>query len=204
VNVTVFGAGGRTGRSLIELGVARGHAVTAVVRRPPEPPLHPGVRIVRGDARDAAAVGDALAGADAVVSAMGPASGTQGTDYSRGIEALVATMQAQGPSRLVVAANARVFDDEPLVGPYAGVSREHRRVLEILRGCDLAWTMVAVPMLTDAEAIGDYAATPGHAGADAEEEVPRGEFARVMLDAVERDEWIDRAVGVWAERLSGA
>jgi putative NADH-flavin reductase len=204
VNVTVFGAGGRTGRSVIDHSLARGHAVTAVVRRPPDPPLHPGVRIVTGDARDATAVAIALEAADAVVSAMGPASGTQSTDYSDAIAALIQAMEAGGPSRLVVTANARVFDDRPLDGPYAGVSREHRRALATLLGSGLAWTVVAAPMLSDAEATGRYEATPGHSEAKDDEEIPRDAFARIVLDALDRGDWIGRAVGVAGPPLSGA
>jgi putative NADH-flavin reductase len=196
VNVTVFGAGGRTGRGVVAEAFARGHAVTAVVRRPPDPPLDPAARIVTGDARDPVAVAAALEGADAILSAMGPAGDDPGTAYSDAIAALVTAMEASGPRRLVITANARVFDDRPLAGQYAGVSQEHRRALATLRASGLDWTVVATPMLTDEAPTGSYEATIDAAGDG--RDIDRADFARAVVDALEHDEWIGHAVDVTA------
>jgi putative NADH-flavin reductase len=196
VNVTVFGAGGRTGRGVVAEAFARGHAVTAVVRRPPDPPLDPAARIVTGDARDPVAVAAALEGADAILSAMGPAGDDPGTAYSDAIAALVTAMGASGPRRLVITANARVFDDRPLAGQYAGVSQEHRRALATLRASGLDWTVVATPMLTDEAPTGSYEATIDAAGDG--RDIDRADFARAVVDALEHDEWIGHAVDVTA------
>jgi putative NADH-flavin reductase len=194
VNVAVFGAGGRTGRMVVAEALAKGHAVIAVVRRPPDPPLDPAARTVTGDARDAASLAQALAGADAVLSAMGPAGEDPGTVYSDAVAALVVAMTAHGPARLVIAANARVLDEDPLTGPYVAVSEEHRRALATLRGSDLSWTIVATPMLTDDAPIGTYTATlEGRGGGG---EIDRADFARAIVDALDHPEWIDHAIDV--------
>jgi putative NADH-flavin reductase len=193
VNVTVLGAGGRTGRGVVAEALVRRHEVTAVVRRPPDPPLDPAARTVTGDARDAAALAQALEGADAVLSAMGPAGEDPGTVYSEAVAALVAAMEASGPARLVITANSWVFGDDPLTGPYAGVSREHRRALARLRASRLDWTVVATPMLTDDAPAAGYSAI-----VDATEggTIDRVDFARAVVDALDHDEWIGHAVEV--------
>jgi putative NADH-flavin reductase len=194
VNVTVFGAGGRTGRGVVAEALARGHAVTAVVRRPADPPLDPLARIVTGDARAPDAVAAALEGAEAVLSAMGPVGDDPGTVYSEAIASLVGAMETGGPRRLVITANARVFDDRPLAGPYAGVSEEHRRVLVTLRASGLDWTVVATPMLTDEAPAGTYEAAIDAKGDG--RDIDRNDFAHAVVDALEHDEWIGHAVDV--------
>jgi putative NADH-flavin reductase len=202
VNVTVFGAGGRSGHDVVAEALARGHAVTAVVRRPPDPPPDPSVRLVTGDARDPAAVGAALEGADAVISAMGPKNGTQDTAYSDAVGGLVAAMGSRGPSRLIITANTRVLDDGSLDGPFADVSGEHRRAFAKLRASGLDWTVVAASMLSDAAATGGYTATLGALGASGE--IDRLDFARAVVDAMEHDDWEGTVVAVAGSGLSDA
>ena len=194
MKVTVFGAGGRTGRGVVVEALARGHTVTAVVRRPPDPPLDPAAVAVTGDARDPEAVAVALAGADAILSAMGPVGDDPGTVYSEAIASLVAAMESRGPRRLVITANARVFDDRPLGGLYAGVSEEHRRALARLRESGLEWTVIATPMLTDESPAGTYEATVDAKGDGSE--IDRADFARAMVDALDHHGWAGHTVDV--------
>lgn len=75
MNVVVFGATGQTGKHIVRLLVDSGQTVTAFARDPNQvDTLHGVVRVVSGDARDTSAVASALAGQDAVVSAIGPRS----------------------------------------------------------------------------------------------------------------------------------
>ena len=67
--LVVFGASGGTGRPLVEQALAAGHSVTAFVRDAASAP--PGARVVTGDVLDAAAVADAVAGHEVIVSALG-------------------------------------------------------------------------------------------------------------------------------------
>jgi putative NADH-flavin reductase len=194
VKVTVFGAGGRTGRGVVAEALARGHAVTAVVRRPPDPPLDLAATVVTGDARDDQAVSAVVKGADAVLSAMGPAGEDPGTVYSEAIASLAGAMATDGPRRLVITANSRVLDERPLTGPYAGVSEEHRRALTTLRASGLDWTVVATPMLTDEAPAGSYGAAIDVRGDG--DGIDRTDFARAVVDALDHDGWIGHAVDV--------
>lgn len=194
MKLVVFGAGGRTGRAVVDEALARGQAVTAVARRSPDPPLDAGAEVVTADARDSAAVSSALSGADAVLSAMGPVGDDPSTSYSDGIVALVASMEASPVRRVVIAANARVLDDRPLEGPYAAVSQEHRRALDALRRSTLDWTVVATPMLSDAEPSRAYQATVDGRGEG--RSIVRRDFAIALVDALDHDEWVRHVVGV--------
>jgi len=74
MNVTVFGATGAIGALTVAELLERGHQVTAYARNPAKVPASWGnrVRVVIGEMSDADAIDSAVAGADAVVSALGP------------------------------------------------------------------------------------------------------------------------------------
>src|SRR4051794_27367640 len=73
MKVVVFGASGGTGQHLVQQALASGYAVTAFARRPESilAAPAPGLRVAQGDIHDSAAVSAAIAGQDAVLSALG-------------------------------------------------------------------------------------------------------------------------------------
>jgi uncharacterized protein YbjT (DUF2867 family) len=97
MNVTVFGATGAIGKQVVDQLRSRGHAVTAYVRNPGKLPATWGedVAVVVGEITDAAAIDRAVAGADAVVSALGPSLSRSaiGLPLVEGTELIVAAMQ---------------------------------------------------------------------------------------------------------------
>jgi putative NADH-flavin reductase len=73
MRLTIFGASGNTGRHLLEQALDAGHTVIAVVRDSTRLPIrHQRLQVVVVDVLDPAAIGPAVAGADAVISALGP------------------------------------------------------------------------------------------------------------------------------------
>ncbi|SDT19582.1 NAD(P)-dependent oxidoreductase [Microterricola viridarii] len=73
MKIVVLGAAGNIGRHTLLAAVAAGHEVVAFARRPESVPPLLGVRVVVGSVEDEAAMVEAFAGADAVISAVGPA-----------------------------------------------------------------------------------------------------------------------------------
>lgn len=72
MNVIVFGANGGTGRQVVEQGLAAGHAITAVVRRPDALALHhERLRLVCGDVLQTNTITEPVRDQDAVISALG-------------------------------------------------------------------------------------------------------------------------------------
>src|SRR5579863_10332327 len=103
MKLTVFGATGGIGRNIVEQAVAAGHEVTVVARHPASLAA-PRVRVVAADlaAPDPAVLADAVAGADAVLSGLGPRSAADVGVVARGTRAIVAAMRATGVRRIVV------------------------------------------------------------------------------------------------------
>src|SRR3954462_6921560 len=72
MKLLVFGATGGTGRALVEQALQQGHEVTAFVRNPAKvTPKHEKLKVVKGNVTDCHSVGAAVAGQDAVFSALG-------------------------------------------------------------------------------------------------------------------------------------
>jgi uncharacterized protein YbjT (DUF2867 family) len=74
MNVTVFGTTGAIGQLVVADLLAAGHTVAAYVRNPAKVPASwpPHLRLIVGEITNAAAIDDAVAGADAVISALRP------------------------------------------------------------------------------------------------------------------------------------
>ncbi|MFL6185859.1 MAG: NAD(P)-dependent oxidoreductase, partial [Actinomycetes bacterium] len=108
MKLTVFAATGGIGRHLLDQGLAAGHDVTAVARNPST--LPGGVRTMAADlaAVDPATLEPAVAGADAVLSGLGPRSRSDAGIASVGTRAIVQAMQATGVRRIVVFSAAPV------------------------------------------------------------------------------------------------
>src|SRR6185437_6198351 len=148
MHITVFGATGGTGGSLVRQAVAAGHQVTAVVLDP-------------------AAIAPAVAGAEAVISAIGP-RGTSPTTVSQdSAAAIVTAMHATGTGRLVTISGSIVTDAgddlllrlvKPLVRrtQLRHVCADMRRAEEEVRHSGLDWTIMRPPRLTGKPAAGHY------------------------------------------------
>ncbi|MDT0684191.1 NAD(P)H-binding protein [Roseicyclus sp. F158] len=113
--VLVLGATGGTGRAIVRRLKDLGHVPVALVRSP-EKATGLDAIIVQGDARDPAALDKAMAGVDAVISALGtPISPFRKvTLLSTATEAVIAAMTRHGVDRLVA-----------ITGIGAGNSRGH-------------------------------------------------------------------------------
>jgi biliverdin reductase / flavin reductase len=116
MRVLVFGASGRTGRELLLALLARGHDVTAVVRRPDRFGLsYDRLRVTEGDVLQPQGFEAALAGQDAVLSALGVTGFLNSLRpmlfYQRSAQAMIEAMGRHGVRRLVVVSSVGVLDD---------------------------------------------------------------------------------------------
>ncbi|GGJ23980.1 NAD(P)-dependent oxidoreductase [Streptomyces brasiliensis] len=173
MNIVVFGANGPTGRLVVEQADASGHTVTAVTRHPENFPARgPRVRIVAADVHDHGAVEDAVAGQDAVVSALGvPYTREPVTVYSGGIAHITRAMTRHGVRRLVGVTSTVLFGTpapgesllfrkvlEPGIARFVGrtVYDDMRRMEEIVRTSGLDWTVLRPGGLFDADEVSGY------------------------------------------------
>lgn len=103
MNLTIFGASGKTGRLLVQNALERGHKVTAYVRSPESFELqHELLSVVVGTLENNEAIERAIVGADAVAELVG--------SVSEGTERILAAMKRHGVRRLVAASACIVSD----------------------------------------------------------------------------------------------
>ncbi len=200
----VLGATGGTGRLIVAQALARGFEVRALVRSPAKASGLEGAEIFIGDARDEAALREALEGADAVVSALGtPASPfREVTLLSSATKALVSAMKAAGVSRLVCITGMGAGDSaghggfvfDRLIFPallrkvYADKDRQEA----IVRGSGLDWVLVRPAVLNDkapTHAIRALTDLSGFHGGT----IARADVASFALDQVNSDTWLGRS-----------
>jgi putative NADH-flavin reductase len=219
MKLTIIAATGGVGRELLEQALDAGHDVTAVVRNPAK--LSREVRAVGTDltAPDAAALESAVAGADAVLSGLGPHSNADAGVAARGTRAVVAAMRATGPRRIVLVSAAPVSTvpspDRPnpprydpgdgffmrhLFGPFAK-ARFHKvyddlaRMEDLLVASGLDWTVVRPPQMTDKPLTGTYR-TAYDQNVRGGWTVPRADVAHLMLRVLDQPETVHRAIGI--------
>jgi uncharacterized protein YbjT (DUF2867 family) len=219
MKLTIFAATGGVGRELLEQAVAAGHDVTAVVRNPGK--LSREVRAVTTDmtAPNPAALESAVAGADAVLSGLGPHSNGDAGIAARGTRAIVAAMQATSVRRIVVISAAPVSTvpspgrpHPPKYDPGDGFFMRHlfskiasarfgkvyidlALMEDVLAGSGLDWTVVRPPQLTDKPLTGTYRTAYGQ-NIRGGFSVPRADVADFMLRVLAQPETIHQAIGI--------
>jgi putative NADH-flavin reductase len=219
MKLTIFAATGGIGRQLLEQALAAGHDVTAVARNPRALPTR--VRAVAADlgAPDPAVLESAVAGADAVLSGLGPRTRSDAGIASRGTRAIVGAMEATGVRRIVVVSAAPVSTmaspgrpDPPGRDPGEGLVTRRlvmpllraalREVYDdlalmedVLRASDLDWTVVRPPRLTNRPATGTYRTASGH-NLRGGVLVARADVAHLMLEVLEQPGTIGQAIGI--------
>jgi putative NADH-flavin reductase len=225
MKVTIVAATGGVGRELLGQALAAGHDVTAVVRSPDKLPAEVRAggkaRIVTADmaAADPAAMESAAAGADAILSGLGPRSSSDAGIASQGTRAIVAAMQATGVRRIVVVSAAPVGTvasarrpSPPRHDPGEGFfmrqvgSRFARAAFgqvyadlagmeDILADSGLDWTAVRPPRLTSKPLTGTCRTAAGQ-NVRGGWLVSRADVAHFMLHALDRPETIGQTIGI--------
>jgi putative NADH-flavin reductase len=170
MKLTILGATGATGTCLTEQALAAGHEVTAVVRDPARltVPGHQRLRILTADVMDPAAITPAIAGADAVISAVGPRGTGPTTVIQDSARSIVQAMQKTGTRRLLEVSGSVVADEGEspylryLLKPVARrtflrhVCADMRAGEDEIRRSDLDWTIFRPPSLNGKAARGTY------------------------------------------------
>ena len=219
MKLTIIAATGGVGRELLQQGLAAGHDVTAVVRNPGK--LSRQVRAVTADltAPNQAALESAVAGADAVLSGLGPHSNSDAGIAATGTRATVAAMTATGVRRIGAVSAAPVSTvptpsrpHPPQHDPGDGFYMRHlfshvagamfgkvyadlAQMEDILAGSGLDWTVVRPPQLTDKPLTGTYRTAYGQ-NIRGGWSVPRADVAHLMLAVLGQPGTIRQAIGI--------
>lgn len=210
MRIVIFGANGPTGRLLTGQALAAGHDIVAFTRRPGDFPVtHDRLTTVGGDVYDPAAVDRAVAGADAVLSALGvPFTRKPITTYSAGVANIVAAMHRHGVRRIAVVSSSAV-DPHPypdagflfnrvlqpfITGVLGRTLYEDMRAMEdLLSASDLDWTIVRPSGLFDLPHRTDYTIAAQRAEGRF---TSRTDLAACLLGLAESDHHLRTVVGV--------
>lgn len=144
MRLCVLGGHGKTGKRVVDAARLLGHDV----------------HVLEGDALDPAALSHCIHGAEAVISLLGPISGSVPDFCSRATERVIEVMRAEGVTRLVMVTGAMCGPREELgllyrtmlrIPSLARVVEDRARSEKLVKASGLEWTLVRPPRLSDDE-----------------------------------------------------
>jgi len=200
--LAIVGATGGIGSQLLSWAVDAGYPVHVLARRASAVPRRPGVTVTEGDATDPAAVADAVATADAVLSALGPRGAKTPGLLASAASAVTQAMTKSGARRLICVSAAGAFiaadrDTSALVRlilprvlarPFADV----RRMEAAVRATNLHWTLVRPVRLTNKPLTGTHRVRPDVPPPHART-IGRADVAQFILTVLGNDGWLKSA-----------
>jgi len=199
MRIAIIGATRGIGLAMVQTALAHGHAVTVLARTPGRMPMsHSRLRIVAGDAQNAAAIAQVVEGQEVVCDCLGTTNVTQTiTMFSRCAENLAKALK---PEQLLIAVTGIGSGDSrghggflydylfmPIVlrRMYADKDRQER----IIRDDVARWIIVRPGFLTNGPLTGRYRAltdlTGIHGG-----RISREDVADFMLSQAEAPQFI--------------
>jgi|RhiMetdeSRZDD1v2_1073273.scaffolds.fasta_scaffold1009345_1 putative NADH-flavin reductase len=198
MRLALYGAGGTIGRRITQEALQRGHRVTAIGRDPAklEPPAS-GLAVLRGDVLEPVGVARAVAGHDAVISAVGAGNGPSDL-VVRAAHSLIEGLSRAGVRRLLVVGGAGSLEVAPGVqlvdapdfpAEWRAPALAHRDALAVYRTADVDWTYFSPPaILEPGERTGRYRTGRDQllTNADGKSRISAEDFAVALLDEVER------------------
>ncbi len=214
MNVVVFGSSGRIGRLLVAEALRCGHVVTAFAHDPSvlDAPANGAaaaarLSVIAGDVLDRIAVGRAVAGQDAALYAVEPASARKRTTVvSQGALHVARAMADQGVRRLVCLSAGGTAQERDRNLPWLvdrvvrplfmnGAFTDLRQMEVTVRQSGLAWTIVRPARLLDEPGKRDWRAGPGYSLPHGTK-IARADVAAFMVDELESDRDVGHAVAV--------
>jgi uncharacterized protein YbjT (DUF2867 family) len=208
MRLLVIGATGGSGRELVQQALAQGHEVTAFVRDLAKLQIeHTNLRIAQGDVLDYATVESAMAGQDAVLSALGHTRFLGPTTIqSEGMRNILRAMTACEVPRLICEtalglgnSTGRLgfpgtFFMVPLVLPF--YFWDKLRQEELIMGSDRDWVIVRPGILKNGPARGRYRFGAAAGNYFWSAPISRADVAGFMLRQLNDDTWLGKAPGL--------
>jgi len=210
MKIALYGATGAIGQRVLREALQRGHSVTAIARDPSKiTEQNPQLITKPGNIRDAQSVAEAVAGHDAVVSAVGPPHGAVSEGDSLFVEAahtlITGLRQARvkrlmvvgGAGSLEVAPGVRMVDTPEFPAAWKGDALGQADALEVYRqeAGDLDWTYFSpAAVITPGERTGHYRSGSDQLVVDAEGQsrVSIEDYAVALLDELETPQHIQQ------------
>jgi len=200
--IAILGGTGGIGGHVLSWALDAGHPVRALARRPEALPRRDSLTVVRGDALDAAAVAETIAGAGAVVSALGPRGAKSESLLAGAAENIVAGMDKTGARRLVcVSAAGAYITSDPNTGRlikailprvFAKQFADTRQMENVIRESGLDWTLVRATRLVNRPGTGRYRVSPDFRPPHGRT-IARADVAHFIAAALTGNTWLHEA-----------
>ena len=205
MNVLILGAGGKTGRLLIDKAIAAGHKVTGLVHEHKEDEIYPAAaEIVQGDARNPSRLDQVMTGQHAVIDAIGGSKPFLETDLeSSTAKVVIDVMTRNGVKRLIVISVVGVEESKA----QAGFFYEHLLLPVFLRGAlpdktnmehefkasGLDFTIVRPPALKDSDPTWQVHIV---AAEETAHSITRGDLAQFIVDQLGSSQYVGQAITI--------
>lgn len=214
MKIAVFGGTGPTGRHIIEEALGRGHTLSVYTRDAAKLAGYAGrIDIVVGDLKDRDAIKTCIAGADAVISALGPNSLTsrEKRPIMQGVGTIISVMEELHVRRLIQISTAAYRD------PKDGFDWKSRAftllfrlivrnafddiqaTADLVSRSRLDWTLVRIPNLKDGSATGGVG-VGWYGRTKLATKLSRGNLARFLIDQATAKDLVRKAPAI-ADRL---
>ena len=209
MKLTVFGATGQTGKEVVAQALEEGDEVVAYARNPAKLGIaNDRLTVVQGELSDRGQIERAIAGADAVVSTLGPRGGSRDKPLTRGMQNIVAAMDKLGVRRIIITStlSAKDQNDKPELRARALVFLvklamrpaydEVVSVADTLRASDLDWTILRMTMLNNKPKSGKVSA--GYLGRSevAASFIARADIAGFILLCLREGKYVRQAPAI--------
>ena len=199
MKIAIFGAGGMIGQRIVQEALARGHEVTAIVRNPASySPPSASVKVVKGDATDAASIAATTAGVDVVINSISSNRDGDHQVWIRSAQALLKAMKQTGVPRLIIVGGAgslfvapgvRLYDSPEFSADWRPAAKALGDSLEVYRKADFDWLFISpASYIHPGERTGKYRVGGDDLLTDAEgkSEISAEDFAIGLLDEAEK------------------
>jgi uncharacterized protein YbjT (DUF2867 family) len=205
MQIAILGGTGGIGGHVLSWALDAGHPARALARHPEALPQREGLTVIRGDALDSVAVAETIAGADAVVSALGPRGANAESLLAGAAANAVAAMDKTGARRLVcVSAAGAYITGDPDTGwllkvilprVFARHFADVRQMENVIRESGLDWTIVRAARLVNRPGTGRYRVRPGFPPPHGRT-VARADIAHFIAAVLTENTWLHDAPAV--------
>jgi putative NADH-flavin reductase len=212
MKVLVIGAGGKTGRHVVEKALAAGHEVTVLVHALPgeesgqkEAHAFPSkVQVFHGDVRNPTKLEQAMEHQQAVIDCIGGSKPFLTTDLeTSAAKVVVEVMKRQDVKRLIVVsalgegesrANTGFFYEHVLMPVFLqGIVEDKKHMEEVVTASGLDFTIVRPPILSDSEHVGELHVV---ARQETVHRISRVDLAGFLVEQLVDRSYVGRAVTV--------
>jgi putative NADH-flavin reductase len=206
MKITVIGANGRSGKLIVQYALEKGWQVTAYLRDKNKLSImHSNLNFIEGDATNAEQIAKAIAGSNAVVSALGVADVAGDVSLmSEGMKRIIPAMQQHGVKRVIAiggmgvlqANHSKLIKDLPdFPAMYKNVSEGHYKVYELLQPTNLNWTFLCCPYIPDGERTEKYETKKDYMPLG-KQQINTGDIADFIVNELEQNNFTSTRVGI--------